>query len=63
MVVKTFLRVCDFQLQEYCVKAVQVLMVQNNVLANHPNSNVYRSVCACITFCHYRLVKVAYDVS
>lgn len=63
MVVKTFWRVCDFQLQEYCVKAVQVLMVQNNVLANHPNSNVYRSVCACTTFCYYWLVKVACHVS
>lgn len=31
------------QLQDYCVKAVQVLMIQNNVLFNHPNSNVYRS--------------------
>lgn len=31
------------QLQDYCVKAVQVLMIQNNVLSNHPNSNVYRS--------------------
>ena len=35
---------CYFlQLQDYCVKAVQVLMIQNNVLSNHPNSNVYRS--------------------
>lgn len=32
------------------MKAVQVLMMQNNVLSNHPNSNVYRSVQICFIF-------------
>ncbi|XP_074621519.1 E3 ubiquitin-protein ligase UBR4-like isoform X3 [Acropora palmata] len=43
------------ELQEYCVKAVQVLMIQNNVLSNHPNSNVYRMLSGYVEFDGYYL--------
>ncbi|XP_068695175.1 E3 ubiquitin-protein ligase UBR4-like isoform X2 [Montipora foliosa] len=43
------------ELQDYCVKAVQVLMIQNNVLSNHPNSNVYRMLSGYVEFDGYYL--------
>lgn len=31
-----------FQLKEYSQKAVEILRMQNHILTNHPNSNIYK---------------------
>lgn len=36
--------------QEYVEKAVELLRIQNSVLANHPNANIYNSLLGLVEF-------------